>query len=62
MITVTPNDSLDTVMEQFGIRDIDVFPVVDPQDRQKLLGMISRRDVITAYNQAILERKMDHGA
>ncbi len=62
VITVTPNDSLDTVMEQFGIRDIDVFPVVDPQDRQKLLGMISRRDVITAYNQAILERKMDHGA
>jgi CIC family chloride channel protein len=62
VITVTPDDNLDTVMEQFGIRDIDVFPVVSPDDPQELLGMISRRDVITAYNQAILERKMEHGA
>jgi CIC family chloride channel protein len=59
--TVTPQDNLETVMEEFGFRDIDVFPVVDAEDRQKLLGMISRRDVITAYNHAILKRNLAHG-
>ncbi len=61
VMTVTPDDNLDTVMAQFGFKDIEVFPVVDPTDPQKLLGMISRRDVVTAYNQAILKRKMRPG-
>jgi CIC family chloride channel protein len=47
-------------MEQFGLRDIDVFPVVDEHDPQKLLGMISRRDVISAYNRALLKKKMSY--
>ncbi len=62
VITVTPEDNLDDVMEQFGMIDIEVLPVVDPENRRKILGVISRRDVITAYNQALLKRKMSHGA
>jgi len=60
VITVTPEDNLDTVMEQFGLRDIDVFPVVSEDDPQELLGMISRRDVISAYNRALLKKKMSY--
>jgi len=61
VITVTPEDHLDYVMEQFGLMDIEVLPVVDYDNRRKILGMISRRDVVTAYNQALLKRKMSHG-
>jgi CIC family chloride channel protein len=58
VITVTPEDHLDSAMEKFGLIDIEVLPVVAPDDPQELLGMISRRDVILAYNRAILKRKM----
>ncbi len=61
VMTVTPDDNLDTVMAQFGFKDIEVFPVVDRADPRKLPGMISRRDVVTAYNPAILKRKMRPG-
>ncbi|MEK6777370.1 MAG: chloride channel protein [bacterium] len=60
VITVTPEDHLDTAMEKFGLTDVEVLPVVDPTDPQKLLGMLSRKDVITAYNQAMLKRKMTY--
>ncbi|NOY52146.1 MAG: chloride channel protein [Deltaproteobacteria bacterium] len=59
--TVTPEDHLDFVMEQFGRMDLEVLPVVDYDNRRKILGMISRRDVVTAYNQALLKRKISHG-
>jgi CIC family chloride channel protein len=58
VITVTPDENLDSAMGKFGLMDIEILPVVDPADPQELLGMISRRDVISAYNRALLKRKM----
>lgn len=62
VIKVTPDENLDSVMEKFGLIDIEVLPVVDRSDPQKILGMVTRGNVITAYNQAILKRKMSYGA
>jgi len=56
LITTTPQESLyDAVkkMDQAGIRQL---PVVDPRDPQRLLGVITRKGVVAAYNREMVKR------
>jgi CIC family chloride channel protein len=56
LITVTPEDDLDTVFQKFGQKNIEEIPVVSPEDSTQLLGMVRRKDVIEAYNKEIIRR------
>ncbi len=53
VITVTERDDLHTALERIGSRNIDRLPVVDVHDSRRIVGMLSRRDIVTAYNKAI---------
>jgi CIC family chloride channel protein len=53
VITLTPEESLAAafrVMESEGLEDV---PVVDGADPHRLLGMLSRADLIAAYNRTV---------
>jgi len=54
----TTDDSLDIVMKAFSEIGIDEFPVVDKENRLKLVGCISKDDVIEIYNSEMLRRDM----
>ncbi len=54
----TPDDSLDIVMKAFSEAGIDEFPIVDKVDRKKLVGCISKDDIIEIYNSEMLRRDM----
>lgn len=56
---LTPEDTLDTAMKKFALKDLGQLPVVDAENPRKLLGMLKRTDVINAYNNAILKREME---
>ena len=56
--TITPSDTLDIVMKIFGELNIDQLPVVDEKDNNKLIGTISKNDVIEIYNQQVFKRDM----
>ncbi len=58
VITVTPNDNLNTAIEKFTIKDLGEIPVVDIYDKRKVIGMLNRGSVITAYNRELLRRKI----
>lgn len=58
LIKIFPHDSLSVATKQFGIKDIATIPVVDPNDDQKVLGILRRKDVIDAYNKGILMREI----
>ena len=55
VLTVTPDDDLHTALRRFTQKNIDYLPVVDPDDARKILGMLSRRDVIAAYHDRVTE-------
>jgi CIC family chloride channel protein len=59
VILLTPDDNLWTAIEKFSVKDLEQIPVVAADDRRRVLGMISRRDVINAYNREILRRTME---
>jgi CIC family chloride channel protein len=59
VITVTEDDDLDRAMRRIGYRNIEQLPVVDRNQPRRLVGIISRRDMVSAYNRALLNRSME---
>lgn len=61
VITVFDNDDLDYVMKIFGGNNLDELPVVSFADPSIILGTVSRRDVISAYNRETLKLNVTDG-
>ena len=57
VVCVTPEDDLNTALRCFTAVAIDELPVVDSDDRGKLLGTVRHKEVIAAYNQRLMEYK-----
>ncbi|MCE5273143.1 CBS domain-containing protein, partial [bacterium] len=54
VLTVSPGDTLLEALNRFGLHDLDHLPVVDPSDRSRLLGLLTRSDVMARYNKELL--------
>lgn len=59
-VTVYPDEPLWVALKRLGVRDVGRLPVVDRDDPRRLVGVLRRRDVIRAYNLAILRRLDAH--
>ncbi len=57
IVSVTPDDDLNTVLKRFTHRNLDELPVLSSTEPGKLLGMLRRKDTIAVYNRQVLERK-----
>lgn len=55
---VKPGDSLDQVMRLFGNYDVEELPVIDEQDADRIVGVVSYRDVIETYNRELVRRDL----
>jgi CIC family chloride channel protein len=51
--TLTPDDTLGAAFRLMEAEGLDDVPVVEPADRRRLLGMLSRGDLLAAYNRAV---------
>lgn len=57
LVTVTPDDDLNTAIQRFTELNLDELPVVAAGDACELLGMLRRKDAIGVYNHRLLELK-----
>ena len=55
VLTVVPGDDLHTALRVFTQKNIDEVPVVEPENRKRILGMLNRKDVIAAYHERIMQ-------
>jgi CIC family chloride channel protein len=55
-LTAYPDQTIYEALAKFGGQDVGRIPVVDRQDRKKLLGVLRRHDIIRAYTRVIKER------
>lgn len=58
VITAHEDEDLDQAMRKIGYRNIEQLPVVDRETHRQLIGIISRRDIVSAYNRALLGRSL----
>ena len=61
IVTVTGNDNLYSAFEKISSRDFSILPVVSSEDTSHLIGVLSRRDIIGAYNKAVIKKNIFHG-
>lgn len=55
VVTVTPDDDLNTALRKFTTTALDELPVVDANDPGKILGTLRHRMAISAYNKRLVE-------
>ena len=53
-----PHQNINEAMELFAQLDVEQLPVARSNDPQKAVGMISRADIVAAYNREILTRRV----
>ena len=58
VVTVSIDDNLYDAMEKITSRDFSILPVVSAHDSHQLLGVLTRRDIISAYNRAITKKPL----
>ena len=58
VITLFQDENLNDALEKFDIKDLDELPVVSRSNEKKILGVLRRKDLLTAYKRAILKTPM----
>ena len=58
VVTVSTDDNLYDAMERITLRDYSILPVVSPYNPPQLLGVLTRRDIISVYNQAVIKKSV----
>lgn len=56
VVTVSTEDSLLTALERITSKDFSILPVVSPGHPSHLLGVLSRRDIMGAYEKAVIKK------
>jgi CIC family chloride channel protein len=58
VVTALADDDLYTALEKISRKDFSTMPVVSPDDPAELVGIVSRRDIIGAYQKAVLKKSL----
>lgn len=61
VVTVTSDNNLYQALEAITLRDFSIMPVVSSVNRLKLEGVLTRRDIIGAYDKAVIKESILHG-
>jgi CIC family chloride channel protein len=54
--SVTPDEALTSVNEKLWFRDLGQLPVVDGPETRRFLGIVTRRDLLGAFDREVLQR------
>jgi CIC family chloride channel protein len=58
VLTVFVDDDLYTALVKISRKDFSTMPVVSPDDPAELVGIVTRRDIIGAYEKAVLKQSL----
>ncbi|MFH1351068.1 MAG: chloride channel protein [Pseudomonadota bacterium] len=58
VITVSSKDNLYDALEKITLRDFALLPVVSPENKYQLIGILTRGDIISAYNKAVIKKTL----
>ncbi len=50
-VTVTTDTTLDDALQRFTFKDVDFIPVVDKNEPEHLVGILTQRDVLAAFRK-----------
>ena len=57
--TVSTDDNLYDAFEKITLHDFSVLPVVSPDNTSRLIGILTRRDIVSAYDKAVIKKSLN---
>lgn len=58
VVTITPDDNLETASDLLEERNLGYLPVVLPPENKKVVGILKQEDLITTYRQKLLRTQL----
>jgi CIC family chloride channel protein len=59
-VTVSVDDNIYTALEKITSKDFSILPVVAPDDHSQLLGVLTRKDILDAYDRTVIKKSMTY--
>ncbi len=56
LVVAFPEDTLNEALRKLGMHHVGRVPVVSPEDHSKILGIITDKDIVSAYNHALIRQ------
>ena len=57
--TIRPSDNIQLALQEMGSRGISQLPVVAEDGSRKVIGTLSKKDVLAAYDKAVFHREIE---
>jgi CIC family chloride channel protein len=58
VVTISADENLYSALNLISFKDFSILPVVAPDDTSRLLGVLTRRDIIGAYEKAVIKKSL----
>jgi CIC family chloride channel protein len=58
VVTISVDDNIYNALEQITLRDFSILPVVSPNNSLQLLGVLTRKDILDAYDRAMIKKSL----
>ncbi|MCP4668083.1 MAG: chloride channel protein [Deltaproteobacteria bacterium] len=58
VVTVSTEDDLFEALEKISLKDFSILPVVSPDNPLQLMGILTRRDILGAYDKAVVKQSL----
>jgi len=58
VVTISTDDNLYNALEKITFKDFAILPVVSTDDSAQLVGVLTRRDIMGAYNKAVIKKSL----
>lgn len=61
VVRVSLDEDLSVALKRFAMVNVDELPVVEPENQNKVVGILSRRDCLTAYHKVLSKLQKARG-
>lgn len=58
VVTISMDDNLYNALEKITFKDFSILPVVSTDAPTQLMGVLTRRDIMGAYNKAVIKKSL----
>ncbi len=58
VVTVSVDENVFNALEKITLKDFSILPVVAPDDHLQLLGVLTRKDILDAYDRMVMKKSV----
>ena len=58
VVTVSADDNIYNALGKITLKDFSILPVVAPNDHSQILGVLTRKDILDAYDRTVIKKSV----